>query len=163
MGAGAGAGCFAAAGGTSGRRRAGLCYGSEVPGQKGLERCFPPSTLPKRWYVIAQPGCTVSTAEIFADPALTRHTSPITVQAFFSGAGHNDLQDVVLPRYPEVTASVGMALSALPDGENDGQWRLCFCRAGDRGISAPNCGRRPKWADRRRGRGRGPTPRNAGS
>ena len=24
------------------------------------------------------------------------------MQAFFSGAGHNDLQDVVLPRYPEV-------------------------------------------------------------
>ena len=58
--------------------------------------------LPKRWFVIAQPDCNVSTAEIFGDPALTRHTPPITVQAFFSGAGHNDLQDVVLPRYPEV-------------------------------------------------------------
>lgn len=59
-------------------------------------------SLPKRWYVIAQPDCTVSTAAIFADPALTRNTAPITVQAFFSGAGHNDLQAVVLPHYREV-------------------------------------------------------------
>ena len=69
---------------------------------EGVGEVLSALALPKRWFVIAQPDCTVSTAEIFADPALTRHTPPITVQAFFSGAGHNDLQDVVLPRYPEV-------------------------------------------------------------
>ena len=69
---------------------------------EGVGEVLSAIALPKRWFVIAQPHCTVSTAEIFADPALTRHTPPITVQAFFSGAGHNDLQDVVLPRYPEV-------------------------------------------------------------
>ena len=69
---------------------------------EGVGEVLSALALPKRWFVIAQPDCTVSTAEIFADPALTRHSPPITVQAFFSGAGHNDLQDVVLPRYPEV-------------------------------------------------------------
>ena len=69
---------------------------------EGIGELLSALALPKRWFVIAQPDCTVSTAEIFADPALTRHTPPITVQAFFSGAGQNDLQDVVLPRYPEV-------------------------------------------------------------
>ena len=69
---------------------------------EGVGEVLSALALPKRWFVIAQPDCTVSTAEIFGDPALTRHTPPITVQAFFSGAGHNDLQDVVLPRYPEV-------------------------------------------------------------
>ena len=69
---------------------------------EGVGEVLSALALPKRWFVIAQPDCIVSTAEIFADPALTRHTPPITVQAFFSGAGHNDLQDVVLPRYPEV-------------------------------------------------------------
>ena len=69
---------------------------------EGVGEVLSAIALPKRWFVIAQPHCTVSTAEIFADPALTRHTPPITVQAFFSGAGHNDLQDVVLSRYPEV-------------------------------------------------------------
>ena len=69
---------------------------------EGVGEVLSALALPKRWFVIAQPDCTVSTAEIFADPALTRHSPPITVQAFFSGAGHNDLQDVVFPRYPEV-------------------------------------------------------------
>ena len=69
---------------------------------EGVGEVLTALTLPKRWFVIAQPDCTVSTAEIFADPALTRQTPPITVQAFFSGAGHNDLQDVVMPRYPQV-------------------------------------------------------------
>ena len=69
---------------------------------EGVGEMLSALALPKRWFVIAQPDCTVSTAEIFGDPALTRHTPPITVQAFFSGAGQNDLQDVVLPRYPEV-------------------------------------------------------------
>ena len=69
---------------------------------EGTGEILSPITLPKRWYVIAQPACEVSTAEIFAHPELTRHTAPITVQAFFSGAGHNDLQPVVLSRYPEV-------------------------------------------------------------
>ena len=69
---------------------------------EGVGEMLSALALPKRWFVIAQPDCTVSTAEIFGDPALTRYTPPITVQAFFSGAGQNDLQDVVLPRYPEV-------------------------------------------------------------
>lgn len=69
---------------------------------EGVGDTLSPLTLPKRWFVIAQPRCEVSTAEIFRHPELTRHTAPITVQAFFSGAGHNDLQPVVLSRYPEV-------------------------------------------------------------
>ena len=69
---------------------------------EGVGDTLSPLTLPKRWFAIAQPRCEVSTAEIFRHPELTRHTAPITVQAFFSGAGHNDLQPVVLSRYPEV-------------------------------------------------------------
>ena len=91
-------------------QRLGAPLGADVPvfvmGQsawaEGVGEVLSALALPKRWFVIAQPDCTVSTAEIFADPALTRHSPPITVQAFFSGAGHNDLQDIVLPRYPEV-------------------------------------------------------------
>ena len=96
--------------GQAGLQRLATALGADVPvfvmGQsawaEGVGEVLSALALPKRWFVIAQPNCAVSTAEIFADPALTRHTPPITVQAFFSGAGHNDLQDVVLPRYPEV-------------------------------------------------------------
>ncbi len=69
---------------------------------EGIGEALSPIDLPRRWYVIAKPPCEVSTAEIFAHPELTRNTAPITVQAFFSGAGHNDLQAVVLSQYPEV-------------------------------------------------------------
>ena len=68
---------------------------------EGVGEVLSALALPKRWFVIAQPDCTVSTAEIFADPALTRTPRPLQCRPF-SGAGHNDLQDVVLPRYPEV-------------------------------------------------------------
>jgi 4-diphosphocytidyl-2-C-methyl-D-erythritol kinase len=44
----------------------------------------------------------VQTAEIFGHPELTRNTAPITVAAFFSGAGHNDLQPVAMALYPEI-------------------------------------------------------------
>jgi len=69
---------------------------------EGVGDTLSPLTLPKRWFVIAQPRCEVSTAEIFRHPELTRHTAPITVQAFFSGAARNDLQAVAMSLYPEI-------------------------------------------------------------
>ena len=120
-------------------------------------------TLPKRWFVIAQPDCTVSTAEIFADPALTRHTTPDYSAGLFFRGWPQRFAGRCAAALPRGSASVGMASSALPGSKNDWQWRLRFCRAGDRGISAPNCGRGPGRAVSCRGRGRGQTPRNAGS
>ena len=90
--------------------RIGEPIGADVPvfiqGQsawaEGVGEELTPISLPRRWYVVAHPDCMVSTAEIFARPELTRQTRPITVQAFFSGAGRNDLEPVVVARYPEV-------------------------------------------------------------
>ena len=94
--------------------RIGEPMGADVPvfiqGQsawaEGIGEELTPLSLPKRWFVVAQPDCMVSTAEIFAHPELTRQTPPITVQAFFSGGGRNDLQPVVESRYPEVQRAV---------------------------------------------------------
>ena len=69
---------------------------------EGVGDRLSPLTLPKRWYLIARPQCEVSTAEIFGHPELTRHTAPITVQAFFSGPTRNDLQPVAMSLYPEI-------------------------------------------------------------
>lgn len=69
---------------------------------EGVGDTLSPLVLPKRWYLIAQPQCEVSTAEIFSHPELTRHTAPITVQAFFSGSARNDLQPVAMALYPEI-------------------------------------------------------------
>ena len=94
--------------------RIGEPMGADVPvfiqGQnawaEGIGEELTPLSLPRRWFVVAQPDCMVSTAEIFAHPELTRQTPPITVQAFFSGGGRNDLQPVVESRYPEVQRAV---------------------------------------------------------
>lgn len=69
---------------------------------EGVGEVLTPIALPERWYVIVTPACSVSTAEIFAAPELTRHTPAITISAFFAGQTRNDLQPVVVARYPEV-------------------------------------------------------------
>ena len=93
---------------------------------EGVGEVLSALALPKRWFVIAQPDCTVSTAEIFADPALTRHTPPITVQAFFSGAGRNDLQPVVESRYPEVQRAVEWLKEHSPNARMTGSGACVF-------------------------------------
>jgi 4-diphosphocytidyl-2-C-methyl-D-erythritol kinase len=54
------------------------------------------------WYLILVPQVTVSTAEIFAAPELTRNTKAIKIAAFSIGQGHNDLQPVACKRFPEI-------------------------------------------------------------
>ena len=69
---------------------------------EGIGEDLSPLALPPRWYAVIIPACEVQTAEIFGHPELTRNTAPITVAAFFSGAGHNDLQPVAVALYPEI-------------------------------------------------------------
>lgn len=88
----------------------GLRLGADVPvfvrGQaawaEGVGERLTPVTLPEPWYLVVVPAVTVSTAEIFSAPELTRHTPPITIADFLSGAGGNDCEPVVRRRYPEV-------------------------------------------------------------
>ena len=114
--------------------RLGEPMGADVPvfiqGQsawaEGIGEKLTPVSLPKRWFVVAQPDCMVSTAEIFAHPELTRQTPPITVQAFFSGAGRNDLQPVVESRYPEVQRAVEWLKEHSPDARMTGSGACVF-------------------------------------
>jgi 4-diphosphocytidyl-2-C-methyl-D-erythritol kinase len=93
---------------------------------EGIGEELTPVSLPKRWFVVAQPNCMVSTAEIFAHPELTRQTPPITVQAFFSGAGRNDLQAVVVSRYPEVQRAVEWLKEHSPNARMTGSGACVF-------------------------------------
>lgn len=54
------------------------------------------------WYLVIVPQVTVSTAEIFAAPELTRNTKAIKIAAFSVDQGHNDLQPVACRRYPQI-------------------------------------------------------------
>ncbi len=90
--------------------RLGLALGADVPvfvmGQaafaQGVGERLTPLELPEPWYGLIIPPCRVSTAEVFADPALTRNTPPIKIQGFQVGMGRNDCQGVVCRRYPQV-------------------------------------------------------------
>jgi len=91
--------------------RIGLALGADVPvfvrgraaWAEGVgERLTPLDQLDTPWFLVLDPAVSVSTAEIFSDPQLTRNSPPLRIPAFLSGAGANDLQAVVVRRYPEV-------------------------------------------------------------
>jgi len=88
----------------------GLQLGADVPvfvfGQsafaEGVGEVLQPISLPPAWYVVLVPKVNISTAEIFADPQLTRDTNRIKITAFSTGQVHNDLEPVVCRKYPQV-------------------------------------------------------------
>lgn len=87
-----------------------LQLGADVPvfvfGQsafaEGVGEILTPVALPPAWYVVLIPPVEVATADVFAAPELTRDSAPIKIADFLSGAGRNDLQPVVVRKYPEV-------------------------------------------------------------
>ena len=88
----------------------GLRLGADVPvflfGEnafgEGVGEVLTPVALPPRWYLVLVPPVTVPTAEIFADPHLTRNSDPVKIPGFSVAFGINDLQEAVLRRYPVV-------------------------------------------------------------
>ncbi len=73
------------------------------------DQLTPLDGLEEPWYLVISPAVSVSTAEIFSAPELTRNAPRIKIRAFLSGAETNQLQAVVVQRYPEV----GRALAWL--------------------------------------------------
>jgi 4-diphosphocytidyl-2-C-methyl-D-erythritol kinase len=96
----------------------------------GVGEVLTPLAIEESWYAIVFPEEMVETAGVFADPALTRDTPQTTIPRFPSGEHtsdegfsndkeclqrgffygyefRNDLQPVVLARYPRVAAALG--------------------------------------------------------
>jgi 4-diphosphocytidyl-2-C-methyl-D-erythritol kinase len=63
---------------------------------------YPPQAPSEPNYLILKPNVFVSTAQVFADPELTRNSSPITIHGFLASGGRNDCLGVVRRRYPGV-------------------------------------------------------------
>ncbi|MDC6382932.1 4-(cytidine 5'-diphospho)-2-C-methyl-D-erythritol kinase [Pseudomonas graminis] len=95
----------------------GLKLGADVPVfvrghaafAEGIGEILTPVTPEEPWYLVLVPQVSVSTAEIFSDPLLTRDTPPIKVRPVPKGNSRNDCLPVVTRRYPEV----GNALNLL--------------------------------------------------
>lgn len=69
---------------------------------EGVGEVLRPQNIPPAWYIVLSPPVQVSTATIFAAPELTRNSPAIKIARFSAGMGRNDLQSVVVERYPEV-------------------------------------------------------------
>lgn len=67
-----------------------------------LSRAEPPTA----WYLVLDPGVSVSTSEIFAAPELTRNTPRLKITCFAPDTGRNDLEPVVCARYPAVAEAL---------------------------------------------------------
>lgn len=88
----------------------GLTLGADVPvfvrGRaafaEGVGEQLQPVELTEPWFLVAIPQVSISTAEVFSDPELTRDTPAITVRSLPEGGGRNDCQPVVEKRYSEV-------------------------------------------------------------
>lgn len=101
----------------------GLELGADVPvfvrGEaafaEGVGERLQPVELETPWYLVINPGCSVSTARVFADPALTRNSAPMRIRDFLPSGGdrklsphelfrstRNDCEAVVRALYPAV-------------------------------------------------------------
>lgn len=74
----------------------------EASWAEGVGEELTPVALPEPWFLVLCPAVTVSTAEVFSAPELTRNTHPITISDFLAGRARNDCESLVRQRYPAV-------------------------------------------------------------
>ncbi|MDR1529292.1 MAG: 4-(cytidine 5'-diphospho)-2-C-methyl-D-erythritol kinase [Burkholderiales bacterium] len=91
-----------------------LALGADVPffigghaaWVSGIGERLEPISLPPMWLALALPPIAISTAEIFNAPELTRNTRSEKIAAFTKDHGRNDLERVVIGRYPPVAQAL---------------------------------------------------------
>ena len=156
----------------------GLLLGADVPAfifgrsafAEGVGERLQELVLEPAWYLVLVPEAAVSTAEIFSAPELTRNTNAITIAAFSVGhglnesgfmvTGRNDLEPVVVRRYPQVALHLEW-LRQYGDARMTGSGACVFCAfgseaqaarilakvpAGMRGFVACGLDRHPLWS-----------------
>ena len=93
----------------------GLQLGADVPvfvrGRsafaEGVGELLVPIELPRRTYVIVDPGVSIPTRALFQAPELTRDSAATTIEGFISGAAtQNAFEPVVRARYPAVARAL---------------------------------------------------------
>ena len=117
----------------------GLSLGADVPvfvhghaaWAEGVGEELTPLELPEPVYLLVRPDVTVSTAEVFKAPELTRDSPAITIRGFLQAGGRNDCEPVVRRRFPAVaealdwlaqfaparlTGTGACVFAAMPDG-----------------------------------------------
>lgn len=93
-------------------------------------------------YVVLTPPVTVSTADVFASPALTRDTPAIKIVPLPPGYGHNDLEPVVVANHPVVGEYLAW-LRQYGDARMTGSGACVFAAYPDRAAADEVFGKRP--------------------
>ncbi|BBT38472.1 4-(cytidine 5'-diphospho)-2-C-methyl-D-erythritol kinase [Pseudomonas putida] len=94
----------------------GLGLGADVPVfvrghaafAQGVGEQLTPVDPEEPWYVVLVPQVSVSTAEIFSHPELTRDSRPLKMRPVPEGNSRNDCQPVVEQGYPEVRNALNL-------------------------------------------------------
>jgi 4-diphosphocytidyl-2-C-methyl-D-erythritol kinase len=92
----------------------GLDLGADVPvfvrgraaWAEGVGEQLTPADFPEAIYLLIQPDATVSTADVFKAPELTRDSPVITIRGFLMAGGRNDCEPVVRRRFPAVAEAL---------------------------------------------------------
>ena len=92
----------------------GLSLGADVPvfvhgraaWAEGVGEQLTPLEPPEPVYLLVRPDATVSTAEVFKAPELTRDSPAITIRGFLLTGGRNDCEPVVRRRFPAVAEAL---------------------------------------------------------
>jgi len=99
-------------------------YGRNALGE-GIGERLRALELPAAWYLVLEPQVSVSTKEIFA-AALTGQSKALKIPPFFPGQGRNDLEAVVVARYPEVAAHLKWLRQRSPQARMTGTGACVF-------------------------------------
>ena len=112
----------------------GLRLGADVPvfvhghnaWAEGVGERLTPIDLPPAWYLLVDPGVSVPTAALFADPELTRNAAPATIPGFASGAPLGNVFEPVLRRREPAVDAALVALSQVGRARLTGTGSGCF-------------------------------------
>ena len=120
----------------------GITLGADVPvfvhghsaWAEGVGEKLTDISLGERHYLVATPNCSVSTAEIFAQPDLTRNTQAIRMRDFLMGKSRNDCEAVTRRLYPPVAATIDW-LAQFASARMTGTGASVFAEFNDRGAA----------------------------
>jgi 4-diphosphocytidyl-2-C-methyl-D-erythritol kinase len=99
-------------------------YGRNAIGE-GIGERLRALDLPPAWYLVLEPQVSVSTKETF-NAALTPRRERIKILPFLSGQGANDLEPLVVARYPDVAASLAWLRQHRPQARMTGSGACVF-------------------------------------
>jgi len=95
---------------------------------------FSAITTPDNFYLVAHPNEHVSTPAIFSAPDLPRNTAAIKAQEYTFDTTHNDCQEIVCKRHPEVAKLLQWLLQFAPS-RMTGTGACVFSLFSDRGSA----------------------------